>query len=144
MIIQFRHTRVFTFLLTLLLLCGGTNQAWAATVTYHILTLPIDSVGRYNYHMKAIVHGWRLEAVKVVVNNQSTVELPAQYKSPLVTPGSFKYYKAEDVTKYSSGTAQNLFDNGPIKGVLYRINGEETPGDASDDATCDNGRFSSS
>ena len=118
-----------------LLMVGAQNSTWAATVTYHILTLPIDSINRYNYHMKALVHGYRLEAVKVVVNNQSTVELPAQYKSPLVTPGSFKYYKADDVTKYSSGTAQNLFDNGPIKGVLYRINGEETPGDASDDAT---------
>ena len=103
-------------------------------MTYHILTLPIDSVNRYNYHMKALVHGYRLEAVKVVVNNQSTVELPAQYKSPLVTPGSFKYYKADDVTKYSSGTAQNLFDNGPIKGVLYRINGEDTD-TPSDDPT---------
>lgn len=71
--------------------------------------------------MKDFVTGWRLEAVKVVVNNQTTVELPAQYKSPLAT--GFTYYKTTDVTKYNTGTAQNLFDNGAIKGVLYKING---------------------
>ena len=113
---------------------GAQNSTWAATVTYHILTLPIDPTV-YDYHMKSLVTGYRLEAVKVVANNQTTVELPAQYKSPLVTPGSFKYYKKDDVTTYSSGTAQNLFDNGKIKGVLYQIKGEDTPGDASDDAT---------
>ena len=126
---QYRH---IALILTLLLLGSMVNEAWAAKVTYHILTLPIDSVNRYNYHMKAAVHGYRLEAFKVVVDKQSTVELPAQYKSPLVTPGSFKYYNTSDVTKYSSGTAQNLFDNGPIKGVLYKITGVDTPttGDA--------------
>lgn len=118
------YIRTITILL-LIFLSGTMNEAWAATVTYHILTLPIDSVNRYNHHMKAAVHGWRLEAVKVVANNQSTVELPAQYKSPLAT--GFTYYNASDVTKYSSGTAQNLFDNGPIKGVLYKITGEDTP-----------------
>ena len=114
------------FVLLLMLVSGAANHAWATNVTYHILTLPIDSVNRYNYHMKPFVHGWRLEAFKVVVNNQGKLELPAQYKSPLVTSGSFKYYKASDVNKYSSGTALNLFDVGSIKGVLYRINGEET------------------
>ena len=38
--IKFRHTRIFTFLLTLLLLGGAANEAWA--VKYHILTLPFD------------------------------------------------------------------------------------------------------
>ena len=109
-----------TFLVFLLLSAGLVNQAWAATVTYHILTLPIDP-SRYNYHMKDLVTGWRLEAVKVVANNQTTVELPAQYKSPLVS--GFTYYNASDITKYSSGTAQNLFTNGPVKGVLYKVNG---------------------
>ena len=125
-----RH--IIRVLTLLLLFTAAAHQAWATDVTYHILTLPIDSVNRYNYHMKDIVHGWRLEAVKVVQKSQSTLELPAQYKSPLAT--DFKYYKASDVTKYSSGTAQNLFDNGPIKGVLYRINGENTP-TTEDDAT---------
>ena len=116
-----------------LLLAGGVmNSVWAAKVTYHILTLPINP-STYDYHMKPLVTGWRLEAVNVVVNNQTTVELPAQYKSPLAT--GFTYYKATDVTKYAGGTAQNLFDNGPIKGVLYMINGENTPDNDEDDAT---------
>ena len=120
-------------LLTLLLFTAAAHQAWATDVTYHILTLPIDP-SVYDYHMKSSVTGWRLEAVKVVQKGQSTLELPAHYKSPLVTPGSFKYYKASDVTKDNSGNAQNLFDNGPIKGVLYRVNGENTP-TTEDDAT---------
>ena len=43
--ILFRHTRVFTFLLTLLLLGGAASEAWA--VRYHILTLPF-SVRNHN------------------------------------------------------------------------------------------------
>lgn len=66
---QYRH---IALILTLLLLGSVVNEAWAAKVTYHILTLPIDSVNRYNYHMKAAVHGYRLEAFKVVVDKQST------------------------------------------------------------------------
>lgn len=116
----------------LLLITGSiTNHAWAAKVTYHILTLPIDPL-YYDYHMKGLVTGWRLEAFKVVVDNQTTVGLPAQYKSPLAT--GFTYYNTSDITKYESGTAQNLFDNGPVKGVLYRITGENTV-DPADDPT---------
>ena len=46
--IQFRHPRVFTFLLTLLLLGGVANQAWAIKAYYHILTLPINTDDEYN------------------------------------------------------------------------------------------------
>ena len=119
--------------MALLLIVGGTlNVSRATNVTYHILTLPIDPTV-YDYHMKSEITGWRLEAVKVIANNQSKLELPAQYKSPLAT--GFTYYKASDVAQYYEGTAQNLFDNGPIKGVLYQIKGEETPDDDGDDAT---------
>lgn len=107
-------------LLVFLLLAGAQNSTWGATVTYHILTLPINP-SRYDYHMKAAITGWRLEAVKVVVNNKTTVELPAEYKSPLAT--GFTYYNASDITKYSDGEAQSLFEYGPIKGVLYKVNG---------------------
>ncbi len=120
----------------LLLLGGIANEAWATDVTYHILTLPIPDPsvpGNYNYHMKPGITGWRLEAFKVVVKGQTQLELPAQYKSPLAT--EFTYYNAADVDKDASGTAQDLFANGPIKGVLYQIAGEATPGDTSDDAT---------
>ena len=117
-----------TLLILLLILLGGTiNNAWATDVTYHILTLPIDPTV-YDYKMKSAITGWRLEAVKVVAKGQSTLELPAHYKSPLAT--GFKYYKAADVS--NNGAAQNLFDNGPIKGVLYKINGEDTPTTADD------------
>ena len=84
----------FIYILGLLLVLGGiTNNAWAAKVTYHILTLPIDNS---IYHMKSEVSGKRLEAVKVVVDNQTTVELPAHYKSPLVA--SFTYYTSDSFT----------------------------------------------
>ena len=113
--IQFRHTRVFTFLLTLLLLCGVANQAWAYKVTYHILTLPIDND---IYHMKDVFHGKRLEAVRVVVDKVTTLpELPDAYKSPLVTENSFKYYASSNVNK--SANAENMYDYAGTKNNSY-------------------------
>lgn len=131
-----KHTRLHIiriFTLLLMLVAGGTaNEAWAAKVTYHILTLPINP-SVYDYHMKAAVTGYRLEAVKVVVNDQTTVELPAHYKSPLAT--GFTYYKPEDITGHGS-SAVSLYDGvASRKGILYKVNGEDTPGDTSDDAT---------
>lgn len=125
--LRIRH---ITLILTLLLLGGLANEAWATDVTYHILTLPIDNS---IYHMKAEVSGKRLEAFKVTITKQTQLELPAQYKSPLAT--GFTYYAASDVTK--SGSAVKLFDatNNPNKGYTYVVNGEDTPGNTSDDAT---------
>ena len=113
-----KRTKHIALVSILLLLCCMVNEAWAAKVTYHILTLPIDSTSRYNYHMKAAIHGHRLEAFKIVVDNQTTVELPAHYKSPLAT--NFKYYKPEDIT---IGAVTKLFDNpnNPNKGIIYDI-----------------------
>lgn len=106
--------RIFTLLLMLL---GGTIQEIQATdVTYHILTLPINNS---IYHMKDDLSGKRLEAVKVVVKGQATLELPVQYKSPLAT--GFTYYKASDVTP--SSVVQLYQDNTKIKGVYYTIGG---------------------
>ena len=126
--ILFRHTRVFTFLLTLLLLAGVANKAWATDVTYHILTLPIPDPlvpGNYNYHMASAVTGKRLEAVKVVVNGQTQLELPAHFKSPLAD--NFTYYAVSDVTK--SGSAVKLFDetNNSHKAFTYEVKGGATP-----------------
>lgn len=99
------------------------NDVWAATVTYHILTLPIDP-SRYDYHMKSEVTGHRLEAFKVVVNDQTTVELPAHYKSPLAT--GFTYYKPDDITK--GGSAISLYDGvANCKGFLYDVVASPTP-----------------
>ena len=118
------HHRIFTFLLLLLLAGGTANEAWAATVTYHILTLPIDND---IYHMKEGVSGKRLEAVKVVVDNQSTVELPAHYKSPLIANNGFTYYTPSDLTGHGS-SAESLYDGvSGRKGVLYDVKASPTP-----------------
>jgi len=109
--------------LVFLLLAGAQNSTWGATVTYHILTLPIDPTTRYDYHMKSAVTGHRLEALKVVVN-QSTVGLPDHYKSPLAT--GFTYYKPDDIT--SGGSAIPLYDDdATAKGILYDVKANPTP-----------------
>ena len=122
--ILFRHTRVFTFLLTLLLLGSAASQAWATKVTYHILTLPINPT-RYNYYMVDGVTGYRLEAIKVVVD-QSSVQLPDQFKSPLVS--TYTYYpESADIVKGNSGNALQLFaNNNKTKGFIYQIKGVDT------------------
>ena len=115
--------KVIGLMAVLLMMCGMVSEAWAAKVTYHILTLPIDSTSRYNHHMKEAVHGCRLEAIKVVVDNQNTVELPAHYKSPLAT--SFRYFKPADVDGHGR-SAVNLYNVGSNKGVLYKVKGVDT------------------
>ena len=127
--IKFRHIRVFTFLLTLLLLGGTASEAWATKVTYHILTLPIHQEAgdnfRYDYQMVDGVNGYRLEAIKVVVD-QSSVQLPDQFKSPLVS--TYTYYPASaDIIKGNSGKALQLFANNTnTKGFIYQIKGVDT------------------
>ena len=118
------YIRTFAIFMLLLIVGSITNNAWAAKVTYHILTLPINP-SYYDYHMKSTVTGHRLEAFKVVVDNQSTVELPAHYKSPLIASGNFKYYKPEDIN--SGGSAISLYDDvTDSKGVLYKVKGVDT------------------
>ena len=118
------HLRIFAILTMLLLMAGGTaNKSWAATVTYHILTLPINP-SSYDYKMKAEVTGHRLEAFKVIVKDQATVELPTHYKSPLAT--GFTYYKPDGIT--SGGTAISLYDDvDKTKGILYDVKNDATP-----------------
>ena len=117
-----RHIRTFAIFM-LLLLGSAINEAQAAKVTYHILTLPINP-SEYDYHMKDAVTGHRLEAFKIVVDNQSTVELPAHYKSPLAT--GFTYYKSEDIIGHGS-SAISLYDGvASRKGVLYKVKGVDT------------------
>lgn len=120
--IKFRHNRVFTFLLTLLLLSGMASEAWAYKVTYHILTLPIDNSV---YHMDGsenVINGKRLEAVRVVDNNATTVNLPDAYKSPLAK--EFKYYASTDVTSHDAVAMYNFSEKN--KTHYYEINGEAT------------------
>ena len=118
-----QYIRTLAILLLLLIAGSITNHAWATDVTYHILTLPIDNT---IYNMKAELSGKRLEAVKVVVKGQTNLELPAHYKSPLVT--SFTYYSVSDPNITKSGSAVQLFANSTkIKGFYYIIGGSATP-----------------
>ena len=71
------------------------------------------------------VTGYRLEAIKVVVD-QSSVQLPDQFKSPLVS--TYTYYPASaDIIKGNSGKALQLFANNTnTKGFIYQIKGVDT------------------
>ena len=97
------------------------NEAWAAyKVIYHILTLPIDNS---IYHMNGsenVLNGKRLEAVRVVDNNATKVNLPEAYKSPLAK--NFKYYESTNVTKYDAVTMYNSTKN---KSCYYTITAED-------------------
>lgn len=114
---RFRH---IVLIFILLLLSGVVNEVWAAKVTYHILTLPIDNT---IYSMNSGVNGYRLEAIKVVIDNQASVELPAHYKSPLAT--GFTYYNPSDITIGS--TVQIYANNSKTKGTLYDVKDGATP-----------------
>lgn len=78
-------------ILTLLLLGGMVNEAWA-TVTYHVISLPYDNP------LTVATETYRIEALKVIDNEGITVSLPAAYKSELVDAGSWKYYVAGQFT----------------------------------------------
>ena len=121
-----RH--IIRLFVLLLLLGGTTNEAWAYKVTYHILTLPMTSERPGN--TKSEYYNWRMEAVRVVVDDASNIVLDDHFKSPLAM--NFKYYAAEDVTQ--NGTAQAIYANNTSKYFLYKIKGEDTV-DPSDDVT---------
>ena len=110
--------RHITLTLLLVLLLGSvSNSAWAYRVTYHVLTLPIDAS---ETHMVSDVNGKRLEAIKVFVDNATTIELPAHFKSPLAT--NFKYYKADQVDKIDSHTSLRLHSGSDrVKGYIYSL-----------------------
>lgn len=112
-------------LTALLLLAGGAaHEAWATDVTYHILTLPINPEV-YDYQMLPAITDKRLEAAKITVKDQTTLELPAQYKSPLAT--EFTYYSVSDPNITKSASAQQLFaNNQKTKGYTYVIGGSAT------------------
>ena len=125
-------------MMAVMLLVGGmTSEVWGATVTYHILTLPIPDPaveGNYDYHMRSAVYGYRLEAFKITVYDQTAVQLPDHYKSPLAT--GFTYYESKYITGHGSKTTTQLYqDVNTAKAILYQVKGEDTPGDTSDDAT---------
>lgn len=112
--IKRQHTRIYSLLLTLLLLGGMVNEAWAYKVTYHVLTLPINYT---DAHMVLDVNGKRLEAVRAIVDNATSIELPAHFKSPLAK--NFKYYAADQV---EASAATNLHSGSTrVKGIIYNL-----------------------
>ena len=114
-----QHIRIFAFFMFLLVTGSAINQAWAYKVTYHILTLPIDNSV---YHMDGsenVINGKRIEAVRVVDNNATTVNLPDAYKSPLAK--EFKYYASTDVTSHDAVAMYNFSEKN--KTHYYEIKG---------------------
>lgn len=125
MVKQIRH---IALILTMLLLGGMANEAWAAgyKVTYHILTLPIyqnqeNPQFRYDYHMDAAFEGKRLEAFRYVDNNATTIKLPDIYKSPLAKDFKY-YYDGDNIVK--TAAAPLYSDNTATKSWSYSITNE--------------------
>ncbi len=126
-----RYRHIAYFLLTLLLLGGMANEAWAAKVTYHVLTLPIDNTAA---NMVSDVNGKRLEAIRVIVDNAATIELPAHFKSPLAK--NFKYWASSQV---SASAATELYSGSSrVKEIIYTLDTtSETAEGTSVDSNCD-------
>ena len=109
--------RIYT--LFILLCFGGiTNEAWAAKVTYHILTLEINSS---TANMVDAVNGKRLEAIRVIVDNAVTIQLPDHFKSPLAE--NFKYWADDQVEK---SAVTQLYANNATKGIIYNLKATPT------------------
>ena len=120
--ILFKHTRLFTFLLTMLLLGSIANEAWAK-VTYHILSLPMTTkqLNGDNHQAGTLVDfrtNVRVEVLRCV-SSTLTVGLPTEYKSPLVT--TYHYYSSANITK--SGTTQQLYGYNNTTYYFYTIKG---------------------
>ncbi len=119
--ILFKHTRIYTFLLTLLLLCGVENQAWAK-VKYHILTLPFD-VANWNGSNKEWRNNIRVEAL-LCESDETTIGLPDQFKSPLAT--GFRYWASATSTYaslYDKGNGTKIID---VKYNIYQCGTDES------------------
>ena len=75
-----RHIQTLVFSVLLLLAGGMVNQAIAYKVTYHILTLPMNSASGKTL---PAFDGKRMEAIQVIEDNGTEVRLPDHFKSPL-------------------------------------------------------------
>ena len=84
--------------IVLLLMVGGVNTAWGATITYHIINL-----GRLDDN--GALTNTRTEALQFT-HTSTTVGVPDKYKSPLAK--NWKYYKADEIT-YNDGTKAYTF-----------------------------------
>ncbi len=119
-------TKKLTILLSALLM----SVSGYADVTYHILTLPISttpSSGKlhdWNFDAGTYSAGnYRYEAL-VCTSTSTTVELPDEFKSPLLKDAAYKYYSASKITKTSQAT---VYANNSTKLDLYQINQTGSP-----------------
>ena len=133
------------FLMTvLLLMCGLANEAYAYTVTYHILTMPFtthdkdddntytnDPFDNPHSHPTDVTarQNVRVEALYVVNDTATTVGLPSQYKSPLAH--NFRYYPSNAITR--SGSRVQIYQYNTTTFYTYKIDGTENNTD--NDAT---------
>lgn len=134
-----KYIRNSVLIFALLLLGGMANEAWAKKITYHILTKPF-TVRNYNntgdFHSNI-----RVEALQCT-SEESTIGLPAQFKSPLAT--NFQYWKTATSTYdklYDSGSGSKIITT---KLYIYQCTAEnsyaclsgeiENPGTTSSDA----------
>ena len=119
-----RNVRHIALILTMLLLGGIANEAWAYKVTYHILTKPIDN---NIYHLAGDFSGKRLEAFRVVDANatgETKIGLPEAFKSPLAK--DFTYYHSADIAKSDAAVAMYQY-NDKNKSYYYSIKDDVTP-----------------
>lgn len=117
-----QHIQKFALLMLLLLVEGFANEAWAAKVTYHVLTLPFTTKNDDGSNYKTNI---RVEAIRVIVDNGTQVELPAHFKSPLAK--NFAYYDANVVTQ--SANPEQIYPNNSTKAYTYTVSGSPmTPG----------------
>ena len=121
--------------MTLLLLCGMTNEAWAVRVTYHVLTMPFTThdkdnsdPNKHNTNPTTVPSrvNIRVEAFYVVVDDESpTVGLPEQYMSPLAH--KFRYYAGTttgETGKVSvSASRVQIYEYNTTTYNTYTING---------------------
>ena len=138
------RTKHIAMIFTLLMIGSMVNEAWGK-VTYHILSLPMNTKQHPGTnHIEgdgALVDfrtNVRVEVLRVV-SSDLHVELPFEYKSPLVT--TYHYYAADKITR--STNPEQLYGYNNTTYYFYTINSSSanedvpgnqlTAGDACDD-----------
>lgn len=140
-----KGSRYIRILMMAMLLIGGVaNEAFAYTVTYHILTMPFtthdkDDDNTYTNDPFVDPHSHpttdpnrqnvRVEALYVVVDTATIVGLPAAFKSPLAH--NFRYYPSSAITE--SGSRVQIYQYNTTTFYTYSING--TVNNADNDGT---------
>lgn len=119
--------RHIALILTLLLLGGMANEAWA-DVTYHILSLPFTTYesngSTIRTHNGVTCENIRVEVLKVA-SSETTVGLQDDFKSPLLKDVAYRYYK----TATTKTNVQIYANNGNVKYTVYSsLGGEMTAG----------------